>query len=61
MIEHVRKPRCYLAGPGAPDGVPYFFKQWGEHGPDGRRVGRRASGDLLDGVLHHEWPVNPPF
>jgi protein gp37 len=21
------------------------------------RLGRRASGDLLDGVLHHEWPV----
>lgn len=42
----------------AATGVPYFFKQWGEHGPDGRRVGRRASGDLLDGVLHHEWPVS---
>ena len=39
-------------------GVPYFFKQWGEHGPDGRRVGRRATGDLLDGVLHREWPVS---
>lgn len=42
----------------APVGVPYFFKQWGEHGPDGRRVGRRATGDLLDGVLHREWPVS---
>ena len=39
-------------------GVPYFFKQWGEHGPDGRRVGRRAAGDLLDGRQHHEWPVS---
>ena len=42
----------------APVGVPYFFKQWGEHGPDGRRVGRRATGDLLDGRQHHEWPVS---
>jgi protein gp37 len=39
-------------------GVPYFFKQWGEHGQDGRRVGRRAAGDLLDGRQHHEWPVS---
>ena len=38
-------------------GVPFFFKQWGEHGQDGRRVGRRAAGDLLDGVQHHEWPT----
>lgn len=40
----------------AASGVPYFFKQWGEHGPDGRRVGKRAAGDLLDGVRHHAYP-----
>lgn len=40
----------------AASGVPYFFKQWGEHGPDGRRVGRRAAGDLLDGVQRHAYP-----
>ena len=39
-------------------GVAFHFKQWGEHGPDGRRVGRRAAGDLLDGRQHHEWPVS---
>ena len=37
-------------------GAPFFFKQWGEWGQDGRRVGRRAAGDLLDGVQHHAWP-----
>lgn len=40
-------------------GVAFHFKQWGEHGQDGRRVGKRAAGDLLDGVRHHEWPATP--
>jgi protein gp37 len=33
-------------------GVPFFFKQWGEY-----RVGIKASGCLLDGVEHHEFPA----
>ena len=43
----------------ASTGVAFFFKQWGEHGQDQRRVGKRAAGDLLDGRQHHEWPVIP--
>ncbi len=52
-------------------GVPFFFKQWGEfayltdtegrqHAPFGgqmgRRVGKHASGNLLDGRTHLEYP-----
>jgi protein gp37 len=37
-------------------GVPYFFKQWGEHGSDGVRVGKKAAGCLLDGVEYHQFP-----
>ena len=73
-------------------GVPFFFKQWGEWGPDGQgigpvagiesgrrvyvgdpitaypwsgaqpgrqlmaRVGKKAAGDLLDGLVWHDYP-----
>lgn len=40
-------------------GVPFFFKQWGEHDETGARVGKRAAGDLLDGAQHHAWPSSP--
>ena len=40
----------------AASGVPFFFKQWGEHGPDGRRAGKKHTGRLLDGVLHDAYP-----
>jgi protein gp37 len=36
--------------------VPFFFKQWGEFGPDIRRVGKKAAGALLDGVEHRAFP-----
>lgn len=36
--------------------VPLFFKQWGEHGQDMRKVGRRHAGRLLDGRDHREAP-----
>lgn len=29
--------------------VPFFFKQWGAHTPEGRRVGKAAAGRHLDG------------
>jgi len=29
--------------------VAFFFKQWGAHTPDGRRVGKAAAGRELDG------------
>lgn len=37
-------------------GVPFFFKQWGQHSPEGLRVGKRAAGRLLDG---REWSETP--
>ena len=37
--------------------VPFFFKQWGEHDSEGRRVGKKAAGSLLDGVEHKAFPV----
>lgn len=37
-------------------GVPLFFKQWGAHDAEGRRVGKKAAGRLLDGVVHDEMP-----
>lgn len=36
--------------------VPLFFKQWGAHDAEGRRVGKKAAGRLLDGVVHDAMP-----
>ena len=36
--------------------VPLFFKQWGEHGQDMRKVGRRHAGAMLDGRAHRDAP-----
>jgi protein gp37 len=45
----------------ARDGVPFLFKQWGEWGPSYgaglARLGKKASGRLLDGVTHDDFPV----
>ena len=38
-------------------GVKFFFKQWGAHTPDGRRVGKKAAGRLLNGRTWDEMPV----
>lgn len=40
-------------------GVPFFFKQWGEHDPDGRRVGKHAAGRVLDSYTHDGLPGAP--
>jgi protein gp37 len=50
--EHARllRDQCVAAG------IPFFFKQWGEHSPDGRRVGKKAAGRLLDGREWNEYP-----
>jgi protein gp37 len=50
----------------AASGVPFFFKQWGEHalrwlgdrsdGMEMERVGKKAAGRLLDGVEHNGMP-----
>lgn len=37
-------------------GVPFHFKQWGEYGENGVRVGKKAAGRLLDGRLWDEKP-----
>lgn len=37
-------------------GVPFLFKQWGEHDERGERVGKKAAGRLLDGRTHDEFP-----
>jgi len=37
-------------------GIPFFFKQWGEYDEEGRRVGRRKAGRLLDGREWNEFP-----
>ena len=37
-------------------GVPFFFKQWGEHDALGNRVGKKAAGSKLDGFEHKAFP-----
>ena len=37
-------------------GVPFLFKQWGDHDSTGRRVGKRAAGRELDGRTWDEYP-----
>ena len=36
--------------------VPFFFKQWGAFGADGRRVGRKRAGRRLEGRTWDEMP-----
>ena len=44
------RDRCVAAG------VPFHFKQWGEYGEDGVRVGKKKAGRLLDGRTWDEKP-----
>ena len=37
-------------------GATFFFKQWGAHNAEGQRVGKKASGRELDGVLWDQFP-----
>ena len=37
--------------------VPFFFKQWGAHDCDGRRVGKKRSGRELDGSTFDSIPI----
>lgn len=39
-------------------GVPFFFKQWGEHGEDGAKVGKKTAGSTLDGASHKAFPAS---
>lgn len=38
-------------------GVPFHFKQWGDHDHHGRRVGKKRAGRTLDGVTHDGFPT----
>lgn len=37
--------------------VPFFFKQWGAHGPDGVKRSKKANGRELDGRFWDQLPV----
>lgn len=37
-------------------GVPFLFKQWGEHDENGVKVGKKAAGRVLDGRVWDEYP-----
>ncbi|MGB0964001.1 MAG: DUF5131 family protein [Mycobacterium sp.] len=37
-------------------GVPFFFKQWGAHDAEMRRVGKKRAGRVLDGRVWDEMP-----
>jgi protein gp37 len=37
-------------------GVPFHFKQWGEHGADLVRIGKKKAGRILDGREWDEFP-----
>jgi len=39
-------------------GIPFHFKQWGEWGETGERVGKKKAGRELDG---RTWDENPPL
>lgn len=39
------------------EGIPFFFKQWGAWGADGRRGSKLANGRYLDGRTWDELPV----
>ena len=38
--------------------IPFYFKQWGEFGEDGKRCGKTAAGRLLDGREWNELPLS---
>ena len=38
------------------EAVPFFFKQWGAHDRDGRRVGKKRAGRTLDGATYCATP-----
>ena len=37
--------------------LPFLFKQWGRFDGEGREVGKKKSGRLLDGKTWHQFPV----
>jgi protein gp37 len=49
-VRSIRK-QCFNAQ------VPFFFKQWGTHGPDGIRRSKKSNGRQLDGQTWDALPV----
>ncbi|MCK9519648.1 MAG: phage Gp37/Gp68 family protein [Dehalococcoidia bacterium] len=48
-----------IQGQCADAGVAFFFKQWGAHNDEGRRVGKGKAGRTLDGRVWSQYPVRP--
>jgi protein gp37 len=42
-----------------PQGVPFFFKQWGQHDEHGLKMSKAEAGRLLDGQQHDDMPPYP--
>ena len=40
-------------------GIPFLFKQWGQHDATGKRTTKHAAGRELDGRTWDEYPVTP--
>ena len=40
--------------------VPFFFKQWGMHDAEGRRLNKKKTGRVLDGRTWDQMPVLQP-
>jgi protein gp37 len=38
-------------------GVPFFFKQWGEHGSELIKIGKKKAGRVLDGREWNQYPL----
>ena len=50
---------CALRDECVSAGVPFFFKQWGAHNEEGRRVGKGKAGRVLEGEVWGEMPISP--
>lgn len=37
--------------------IPFYFKQWGAYGEDGRRRSKKANGNLINGKVYEELPT----
>jgi protein gp37 len=38
--------------------IPFFFKQWGTYGPDGIKRNKKVNGNILLGMVWHEYPIS---
>ena len=40
------------------EGIAFFFKQWGRFNSEGKRVGKKKSGCVLDGLERKDYPAS---